>query len=165
MWEGGRWKLWFDYWIPGKGCCLGYAESRNDFGEPGGFKIQHDLKSPQMENWVNPEVVKVNGKYRLYGDPVGYPVKPGLAASALPWLTRQLCEAASNDGIRWQRVGFIAPDPDADACHVPQALVTEIDGHRWLYLFYSTQVGFRRGDGQYHFQYDRIRYMRQKLTP
>jgi hypothetical protein len=163
MWDQDRWKLWFDYWIPGKGNCLGYAENTGAFARAGGFEIWHDLKKPLMENWVNPEVIKVNGKYLGFGDPVGYPVKPGISGSAMTWMSRQLCEAFSEDGIQWRRVGFIPPDADTDACHVPQALVTTVDGQRWLYLFYATQIGSRSNDGQYHFQYDRIRAMRRRL--
>lgn len=61
---------------------------------------------------------------------------------------------ASNPGVP-------GPDEDADACHVPQALVTSIDGKDWLYLFYATQIGYRKNDGNYHYQYDRIRAMRR----
>ncbi|MFI5385852.1 MAG: hypothetical protein ACHQ50_06995 [Fimbriimonadales bacterium] len=162
-WDGDRWKLWFDYWIPGRGCCLGYAENVSGFAKPGGFKIKHDLSRPLMDNWVNPEVIKVDGTYHLFGDPTGYPVKSGLDQSAAAWMGRQLCEAVSPDGVSWKRLGFIPPDSDADACHVPQALITEIDDHKWLYLFYATQTGFKLGDGQYHYQYDRIRAMRRRL--
>ena len=38
---------------------------------------------------------------------------------------------------------------------------TTIDGRQWLYLFYATQIGYGRKDGQYHFEYDRIRAMRR----
>ncbi len=164
-WEAGRWKLWFDYWIPGKGCCLGYAENPGEFRNTGGFRLKYALDKPQLDNWVNPEVIKIDGVYHLFGDPPGYPTKPGLDATAVGWMSREICEATSKDGVHWTRLGFIPPDKDADACHVPQALVTEIDGQRWLYLFYSTQTGFKRGDGVYHFEYDRLRAMRRKLGP
>jgi hypothetical protein len=162
-WENNRWKMWFDYWIPGKGCCLGYSENAEAFSRPGAFKVQHSLDKPQMTNWVNPEVIKVDGVYHLFGDPPGYPVKPAIEASAAAWMSRAICEATSSDGVHWQRLGFIPPDADADACHVPQAMVTEIDGHRWLYLFYATQTGYRRRDGAYHYEYDRLRAMRRRL--
>lgn len=163
MWDNDRWKLWFDYWIPGKGNCLGYAENTGDFASPGGFKIQHDLKQSLMDNWVNPEIIKVGNKYLGFGDPVGYPVKPDVAAGGRSWMSRQLCAMESDDGIHWRRLGFIAPDADADACHVPQALLTTIAGQQWLYLFYATQIGSRKQDGKYHYQYDRIRAMRRPV--
>ena len=159
-WEGGRWRLWFDYWLPGKGVCMGYAENPGDFARRGGFTIQHDLAKPLLEDWPNPEVVKVGDRYHCFSDAPGYPIKPGES----PWKSRQLCEAVSSDGLTWRRLGFIPPDADADACHVPQALVTDIDGQRWLYLFYATQIGYRKNDGSYHYQYDRIRAMRKQIA-
>jgi len=57
----------------------------------------------------------------------------------------------------------IAPDAAADACHVPQALVTEVDGKRRLYLFYSTQIGYSSNDGRYHYEYDRVRAMHRLI--
>ncbi len=89
----------------------------------------------------------------------GYPVSEGASS----WKQRQLREAVSPDGLHWTLQDFIPPDDDADACHVPQALVTRIDRKAWLYLFYATQVGTKRNDGQYHYQYDRIRAMRRPL--
>ncbi len=158
--EKGKWRLWFDYWLPGQGTCMGYAENAGDFMRAGGFRIMHELKRPLLAAWPNPEVVKIGGQYHCFSDPPGYPVPPG----ASPWRSRQLREAVSEDGLCWHKLGFIAPDPDADACHVPQALVTEIEGRKWLYLFYATQVGRRRHDGKYHYQYDRIRAMRREVT-
>jgi len=158
-WEGGRWRLWFDYWLPGKGVCMGYAENPGDFTRRRGFTIEHDLTKPLLEGWPNPEVVKVGDRYHGFSDAPGYPIKPG----GSPWKSRQLREAVSSDGLRWRKLDFIPPDPDADACHVPQALVTEMDGRRWLYLFYATQIGSRKNDGKYHYQYDRIRAMRRAI--
>lgn len=158
--EGGRWRLWFDYWLPGKGVCMGVAENSGDFTRRDGFTVQHDLTKPLLAHWPNPEVVRIGGRYHCFSDAPGYPIEPGES----PWKRRQLREAVSPDGLRWRKLDFIPPDPDADACHVPQALVTEMDGKRWLYLFYATQIGSRRGDGKYHYQYDRIRAMRRE-TP
>jgi len=159
-WDRGRWRLWFDYWLPGKGVCMGHAENRGDFTRTNGFSITHDLRKPLLENWPNPEVVEVGGEYRSFADPPGYPTRPGDS----PWKSRQLREAVSPDGLAWRKLAFIPPDPDADACHVPQALITNLDGRRWLYLFYATQVGTRKGDGLYHYHYDRIRAMRREIT-
>ncbi|MEN6457790.1 MAG: hypothetical protein ABFC63_02580 [Thermoguttaceae bacterium] len=162
-WEGGRWRLWFDYWIPAKGCCLGYAEQSGEFTDPAGFHVQHDVRAPLLEEWPNPEVVKIGSTYHLFGDPPGYRTDPAAPKAMTGWTRRQLREAVSSDGIHWQRLPFIAPDPDTDACHVPQALVTETEGRKWLYLFYSTQVGHSRHDGKYYHEYDRIRAMRRPL--
>ena len=80
------------------------------------------------------------------------------------WTSRALCEAVSNDGLAWDIVGFIDPDADAAACHVPQALATEQDGVPWLYVFYATQRGLKdRTDGVYDYRYDRIRAVRRRM--
>jgi len=156
LWDKGKWRLWFDYWLPGKGVCMGYSENTGDFMMSGGFKIQNDLKKPLIEGWPNPDIVKIDGKYHSFSDAPGYPGKTG-------WPGRQLREAVSEDGINWTLKDFIAPDDDTDANHVPQAFVTTIDGTRWLYLFYATQIGRGRNDGHYHYQYDRIRAMRRRI--
>jgi hypothetical protein len=158
MWDQGKWRLWFDYWQPGGGTCMGYAENTGVFDEPCGFKILRAGDNPLIVQWTNPEVVKVGNRYHSFADPPGY---PGKRQSPNHWTSRQLCEAVSDDGLRWAVVGFISPDDDAPACHVPQALVTVVDGKSWLYLFYATQRG---GEPKYDFRYDRIRAMRREIT-
>jgi len=159
-WDEGKWRLWFDYRQPGRGSCVGYAENSGDFMKQGGFTVQHDLRKPLMENWPNPEVVRIGNMYHCFSDPHGYPTKPGQSG----WMRRQLREAVSVDGLSWKKLDYIAPDDDADACHVPQALVTKIDNKEWLYLFYATQIGYKKNDGKYHYQYDRIRGMRREIN-
>ena len=158
-WENDRWRLWFDYWLPGSGVCMGYAESEEKFIVPGGFRIKHDLKKPLLKNWPNPEVVRVGDTYHSFSDPAGYPIGPKESR----WKGRQLREAVSSDGLSWKKLDFIPPDKDADACHVPQALTVTMDGREWMYLFYATQIGMRKNDGKYHYQYDRIRAMRRPI--
>lgn len=161
MWEDGRWRLWFDYWYTGHGLCMGYAENTGGFTEAGGFKPAHDLTKPLIVNWPNPEVIRVGDTYHAFADPGGYPGQfegPGAG-----WRSRQLCEAVSEDGLTWEIAGFIAPDPDAAACHVPQALLTRRDGRDWLYLFYATQRGGTELNGNYDYRYDRIRAMRRRV--
>jgi hypothetical protein len=157
LWDEGKWRLWFDYWLPGGGVCMGYAENRGDFGDTGGFQIQHDLEKPLIRDWPNPEVIRIGDAYHSFSDAPGYPGKSG-------WTARQLREAVSEDGITWRLRDFISPDDDTEANHVPQALATTIEGQPWLYLFYSTQVGTKRNDGVYHFEYDRIRAMRRPIV-
>jgi predicted GH43/DUF377 family glycosyl hydrolase len=158
-WSEGKWRLWFDYWLPGKGVCMGYAENSGAFTQASGFEIQHDLRTPLIADWPNPEVIQIGETYHSFSDPSGYPIEKGEST----WKSRQLREAVSQDGMTWKRLDFIPPDEDTDACHVPQALVTSLDGQRWLYLFYATQIGYARNDGQYHYQYDRIRVMRRLI--
>ena len=159
-WENNKWKLWFDYWLPEKGICMGYSENIGGFNKKNGFKISHDLKQPVIDNWPNPEIIKIGNQYHAFADPTGWPIKKDQSI----WMSRQLREAVSSDGIHWKKLPFIPPDKDADACHVAQALATKIDGTNWLYLFYATQIGYGRKDGNYHFQYDKIRAMRRKIS-
>jgi hypothetical protein len=158
-WDAGKWCLWFDYRQPGIGGCVGYAENTGDFMKSGGFKIKHDLRKPLMVNWPNPEVIRIGKMYHCFSDPPGYPIKQGESG----WKSRQLREAVSVDGMSWKKLDYIPPDEDADACHVPQALVTTIDGKKWLYLFYATQIGYKKNDGEYHYEFDRIRAMRRAI--
>ncbi len=159
-WIDGKWQLWFDYWLAGTGLCMGYAENSGDFTQADGFKPQHDLNSPLIENWPNPEVVLIAGTYHCFADPSGYPIEKGESG----WKSRQLREAISKDGKNWKKLDYIPPDNDTDACHVPQTLVTTVDGKSWLYLFYATQIGYAKRDGEYHYQYDRIRAMRRPIN-
>lgn len=155
MWDQGKWRLWFDYWCPPKGVCMGYAENVGDFGADGGFVVRHDLRQPLIINWPNPEVIRVGNRYYAFADPCGYPEKQGDPNAG--WTSRALCEAVSEDGLHWKVLGYLRSDADAAACHVPQALLTTIDGKEWLYLFYATQ----RGGNPYDYRYDRIRAMRR----
>lgn len=163
--EGGVWKLWFDYWVPGKGACLGLAENSGEFTRANGFALKHDLAAPLLVNWPNPEMVRIGNRWHSFADPGGYPVPRNAKPEAASWMRRQLREAVSDDGIHWQPLDFIPPDADAPAGHVPQALVTEQGGRSWLYLFYATQRGETPNDGRYHYEYDRIRAMRREATP
>lgn len=158
-WENGQWRLWFDYSLPGSGTSMGYAENTGDFMKPGAFKIAHDLRKPLLMNWPNPEVIRIGDRYHCFADPPGYPLQSGEST----WRGRQIREAVSRDGLSWKMLDFIPRDEDDEVCHVPQALVTTIDGGRWLYLFYATQVGYKKNDGQYHYQYDKIRAMRRRI--
>jgi hypothetical protein len=161
LWDRGKWRLWFDYVVPGKGLGMGYAEKSGEFLGKGSFKTRHDLRQPLLENWPNPEVIRIGKTYHCFADPSGFPIKQGDSG----WKSRQLREAVSPDGLSWTRLDFIPPDEDADACHVPQALLTKLNGQDWLYLFYATQIGNRKNDGEYHYQYDRIRAMRRAVIP
>ncbi len=158
-WQDDRWQLWFDYWLPGSGVCMGHAENEGAFMSRAGFRIKRDLRKPLLAHWPNPEVILIGDTYHCFSDPPGYPIEPGESR----WKSRQLREAVSTDGISWKKLDFIAPDEDADACQIPQALVVELEGEKWLYLFYATQIGTRKNDGRYHYQFDRIRAMRRPI--
>ena len=158
MWDQGKWRLWFDYWNPGHGLCMGYAENTGKFDAPGGFKVLHAGRDPLLEEWPNPEVVKVGNRYHSFSDPSD--PKRKYDYRLYPMRSRAICEAVSDDGLNWKVVGFIQPEADAYATHVPQAFVTKADGKTWLYLFYATQRG---GETNYDYRYDRIRAMRREI--
>ncbi len=156
MWDVDHWRIWFDYWAPSPiGTSLGHAECYGDPMVRSNWTITHDLGSPLLPAWANPDVVKHGGTYYLYGDPIGY---PGYDVWT-DWRSRQTKEAVSSDGINWTVTGFIDPDPDVETAHVPEAFIVDREGHTWLYIFSGIQVG---GD-PYNFRYDRIRYIRRPL--
>ena len=158
LWDEGKWRLWFDYWHPTQGVCMGYAENTGGFGQKEGFEIIHSGTEPLIVNWPNPDVIRVGSTYYSYADPSGYPPKQKDPNSG--WTSRAICEAVSADGLNWEILGFIEPDKDTAACHVPQAFLRTINGTNWLYLFYATQRG---GSPQFDYRYDRIRAMRRQV--
>jgi hypothetical protein len=170
------WKLYFDYYnaVTG-GTNMGMAENNGDF-RTGKFKFVHNLNKPLLINWPNPEVVKIGTCYFCFSDAPGYTgaIAPAGKKVNVEWQSRQLQMAQSPDGIVWEKQYYIKPDPGIDASHVPQTILCKRDGKWWLYLFYATQVGWRKTDkvypffkeDDYNWFYDQIRYMRQEIkTP
>jgi predicted GH43/DUF377 family glycosyl hydrolase len=175
MWDetGNKWKLYFDYYNANvSGCNTGMAENIGDF-KSGKFEFVHSLEKPLIVNWPNPSVVKIGSCYYCFADPGGYTGATAPAGKKVDqgWQSRQIRMAKSNDGITWEIMSYILPDSGIDACQVPQALVCKRGGKWWLYVFYATQVGWRKGDVKYPFFkeddynwfYDQIRYMRQEI--
>ncbi len=171
--EGSKWKLFFDYrnMAKGMGSIVGLAENKGDFSK-GVFSFGHSPDEPLLTGWPNPEMVKVGSDYVSFSDAPGYTKATAPEGQEVSgWQLRQLMMATSKDGLKWEKQYYIDPDPGMDANHVPQALVTEQDGKKWLYLFYTTQVGWRWEEGKYPFFkegdynwfYDQIRYMRQEI--
>lgn len=158
LWDEEKWRLWFDYWQSSQGLSMGYAENTGDFGRKEGFEIIHAGTEPLIINWPNPDVIRVGNTYYSYADPSGYPPKRNDPNSG--WTSRALCEAVSEDGLNWEILGFIEPDMDTAACHVPQAFLRTLNGTSWLYLFYATQRG---GSPQFDYRYNRIRSMRRQI--
>jgi hypothetical protein len=155
MYDEDRWRMWFDYWESGPyGMSMAHAENFGDPLNPDDWQITHDLSLPIIREWPNPDVIKVGSQYYSFSDPSGYP------GGVCGWTRRQLREAVSSDGITWRVLDYIEPDYDAPTNHVPQALITEIDGAKWLYLFYANQIG---GE-PYNWRHSRIRYMRRPVS-
>lgn len=150
LYEEGKFKLWFDYWTP-KGVALGYAENRGDFLNPQDWRILRAGRQPCLEEFPNPDVVLIGDLYFAFGDPGGY--------GSHPWRSRKIVEAVSQNGLDWVVLGYVEPDPDVPATHVPEAFVRDEGGTTWLYVFYSCQVGGEPYDYRYH----RLRFMRRKI--
>ncbi len=156
LWDGGRWRMWFDYWAGPKngGCSMGYAECSGDFLNPTAWRIVRASDRPLLPCWPNPEVVKVGDKYYGFSDP---PI-PGRGPG---WPARQIAEAVSDDGIHWTVLGHVAPDPDTPANQVPTPFVDDTTDPRRIVVFYSCQIGKdpKNPNKPYNFRYNRIRYM------
>jgi len=150
LFDQGRWRLWFDYWT-GSDVAMGYAEAPEDDFMKGKFRVLRAGDNPVLHEWPNPSVIKAGSKYYSFADPAGY---------GQGWPGRQLAEAESDDGINWRILGWLPPDPDTPACHVPSATMVREGGEKRLVVFYSCQVG---GE-PYDFRYDRIRYMKRRLS-
>jgi hypothetical protein len=121
---------------------------------PDDWKVIRAGATPALPQFPNPDVTRVGDVYFAYGDPpTGHPH---------PWITRKLTEAISLNGRDWLVLGYVEPDADTQAIHVPQALVLpEGDAHR-LWVTYACQIG---GDVEaYDYRYNRIRAMSRLIT-
>jgi len=175
LWDdaSGRWKLFFDYYHSIQaGTHTGLAENEGDF-RTGRFEFAHSLDQPLIAHWPNPDVAKIGARYFCFSDAPGYTAAtapPGKEISG--WQHRQLRFAQSDDGLVWEKQYFIDPDPGIDANHVPQTFVCRREGKWWLYVFYATQVGWRKSnivypffrEGDYNWFYDQIRFMRHEIV-
>ena len=150
MFDNGRWRLWFDYWT-GSDVAMGYAEGEEGEFLRGAFRVLRAGDNPLLHEWPNPAVIKVGAKYYSFADPSGY---------GIGWAGRQLAEAESDDGLTWRILGWISPDPDTPACHVPSPALVRWEEAQWLVVFYACQIG---GEPEYNYRYDRMRYMRRRI--
>jgi hypothetical protein len=153
LYEGGRFRLWFDYWAGDRdGTSMGYAECRGSFLEPTDWKVIRAGSSPVLRQFPNPDVVRVGSRLYAYGDPP--------EGSNHPWTARKITEAVSVDGLAWAILGYIRPESDAAALHVPEALVERTPSGTRIHLFYACQIG---GE-PYDYRYNRIRRMERPVS-
>jgi hypothetical protein len=131
---------------------MGLAECRGDFLDPDDWRVVQAGRDPVIRHWPNPDVVKVGKRYYCYADPYVF--------GSHPWTGRQIAEAISDDGLIWRELGFIRPDSDAPADHVPEAFTMDEGGRPRIILAYACQIG---GE-PYDYRYNRIRYMRRPIT-
>jgi len=133
-----KWRMWFDYFHPGMGITLGYAEADHgaDIMQMSSWTIINAATNPQYpQELPNPDVIKIDNRYYLATDPrvVTYGANPRLVPSE-GWYRRQILLFVSDDGYKWREVGWIEPDSDTQANQVP-CLYYENDV---LYIFYAT---------------------------
>jgi len=129
--EEGKWKIWFDYYLPGTFLSMGYAVNNGDFKNPEDWQVIHAGQNPQLKNWPNPEVVKINGYYYAFSD------APGFGAVLGAQNDRQIVMAVSVNGWDWTVVGRVLPEDKMYGTHLPQTFVEKVDGELYLYVFYS----------------------------
>lgn len=150
LFDDNKWKIWFDYYKPGTFLSMGYAENTGDLMDSSSWKVLRAGDEPLLEDWPNPDVIKIGGKYYSFSDAPGY-------SSEMPG-RRQITMAESDDGLEWKVLGHIRPDGD-EGSHVPQAFYHEDAEGKWLYLFYSWQPYTK----PYDFRYKAIRFMRMRM--
>ena len=135
MWDNvdNKWKLWFDYYLPGTFLSMGYAVNNGDFMLSSHWQLIHAEQTPQLKDWPNPEVCRIGEKYYAFTDAPGFGVSRGGAQN-----DRQLLVAVSDNGWDWRVLGRFLPENKEWGTHLPQVFVDEPDGSgAKLYLFYS----------------------------
>lgn len=162
-WEDGKWKLWFDYWNGrklnqyGDGLHIAYAENTGDFFDPDGFVIKSNyIEKPELDNFPNPDVIKIGATYYMYGDPQGFGNYDRTTFAGV-WKSRQLREAVSSDGLNWTLNDWIPRPTEADIYHVPQTLVINMGDYLRQFLFFAIQRG--GPDDAFDYQYKSINVM------
>jgi len=146
--EGNRWRLWFDYYLPGTFVSMGYAECDGDFLRAEDWRIEAFDEAPLLRDWPNACVVRAGEWLYSVSDAPNYPPEIGGEG-------RMLTLARSRDGRSWEVLGHLRPEPGA-CSHVPEALV--LDG--WLYVLYSWKPIVTPWD----YRYKEIRAMRHRLA-
>lgn len=126
MYDEGKFKLWFDYWIEGFPA-MGYAELS---GSPtvslfssSQWTIKQGNTKPAIRNWINPTVIKTPEGYFSYSDAL-----LGLSGDTTPWHSRRLHEAYSPDGITWTITGHLPHIPNCLG-HAPESILLNNELH------------------------------------
>ena len=132
--EEDKWKIWFDYYLPGTFLSMGYAVNNGEFMEPSHWQVLHAGENPQLKNWPNPEVVKINGRYYAFSDCTDFGAQLG------PQNDRQIVMAYSTNGYDWKVIGRMLPEDKKYGTHLPQTFVEEVDGELVLHIFYSMVI-------------------------
>ena len=149
LFDQGKWKLWFDYYLPGTFLSMGYAENAGDFLNPADWSIINSDNNPQLRDFPNPAVIKANNIYYAFSDA---PLFSGENGNH-----RQIVMAQSTDGIHWDILGKALPEKPDVASHLPEPYLEEIDGMLWLYIFYSIT------NAEHYPCYYALNYMKKRL--
>jgi hypothetical protein len=139
--------LWFDYYFPGTFVSMGYAETGGDLLDAAAWRIVRADDAPLIHDWPNTCVVRAGEWLYSVSDAPNYP--PNIGGEG-----RMLTLARSRDGLDWEVLGHLEPEPGA-CSHVPEALVMD----EWLYIFYSYKPIVQPWD----YRYKEIRMMRHRL--
>ncbi|MBI1934829.1 hypothetical protein HYS31_00155 [Candidatus Woesearchaeota archaeon] len=157
MYEDGKFRLWFDYW--NDRVDMGYAEmqaaSTSDAFLTGTWNIINAGSNPAIKQWPNPNVIRAGNKYYSYSDPPD-PSYGSSNGEGWQWKARKIAEAVSDDGISWKVTGYINPDPDCPATHVPEAYYE----NGKIYVGYACQ----KGGNPYDYRYGEIRKMWKQVA-
>ena len=127
---------------------MGAAENAGEFLLPEAWQLVSSGEAPLLRDWPNACVVRAGEWLYSFSDAPDYPQEVGGEG-------RMLTMARSRDGLDWEVLGHLRPEPDA-CSHVPEALV--MDG--WLHVFYAYKPVVQPWD----YQYSEIRMMRHRLT-
>ena len=149
--EDGRFKAWFDAMIDGQFVML-YAENSGNFLEPNDWDIVRGMDNPQLRNFPNPEVIRIDDIYLAFGDP------PHPEGPETGWGARKITWAASLDGQDWKLLGHMKADAGWQATLVPEVIAMKEGSDTSVYLNYGTMIH----DG---FFMDSIRMKRWRLSP
>jgi hypothetical protein len=155
LWDNGQWRLWFDYYHPGTFLSMGCAENRQDFMNPGEWEVLRAEKQPLLKDYPNPCVIKVGTKYYAFADTPNYPESLGGDG-------RLLTMAESENGVDWSYLGYLRPEGMASS-HVPQALLSTVDGVEWLYVLYAWKPETVK-EKAWDYRYKEIRTMRIRVS-
>ncbi len=130
MFDEGRWRLWYAYYLSGESVAMGYRENPGDFMNLSdwdrGFTVPQD--EPLLEDWPNPSVVRVFDKYLAFSDRGRYTSTGNRG---------RITVAESDDGLRWRVTGSLRPESPDQAVGDPEACFTEDANGGSIRLFYS----------------------------
>jgi len=130
LFDEGRWRLWYAYYLSGERIAMGYRENRGDFTDLAdwdrGFATPED--APLLTDWPNPSVVRVFDKYLSFSDRGRY-TRTGNYG--------RITVAESDDGLAWRVTGVLRPESPDQGVGEPEACFADDTNGPSLHLFYS----------------------------